>query len=297
MYLCFSVLFLIFLCFFLFGIWRKKRIIRKICCMNREERCCKVNELIAPFGYCYNCGKGVFSSRLDAWQREFGFCGLYDRTAPEFHMIYDCEPIYFDYQGKTWLLELWKGQYGINIGGEIGLYCANTTVDWKERGNVLFHSADDDELLKFTIRLRNEYGRICTLSQRHWWLAGFCLGSFAQPETLAMDVCITFRDYCMLQMFLNSLLQIGYSEEEISVCGHTVQFTFDQPRARQPRTFRPWKCAYAQWLNQKLVRLFQRITKPFPCGGDKILYIYYYLPFIFRRMLCNRKHHQWKRSR
>ena len=39
-------------------------------------------------------------------------------------MIIDCEPICFMYGGKNWMIELWKGQYGLETGGEIGVYNA-----------------------------------------------------------------------------------------------------------------------------------------------------------------------------
>ena len=32
--------------------------------------------------------------------------------------IIDCEPIYFSYGGKRWLIELWKGQYALTTGAE-----------------------------------------------------------------------------------------------------------------------------------------------------------------------------------
>ena len=39
-------------------------------------------------------------------------------------MIIDCEPVRFYYGGKKWLIELWKGQYGMTTGCEIGVYTA-----------------------------------------------------------------------------------------------------------------------------------------------------------------------------
>lgn len=265
--------------------------------MSRKERCCKVNELLAPFGYCYDCKEGVFSSRIDAWQREFGFRGLYDKTAMTFHMIYDCEPVYFDYKGKTWLIEFWKGQYGINAGGEIGIYQANMLVPPEAREHVLFHSADDNEMLKFDVKLKNRQNTIFHLSKRHWWLAGFDLGRFELPENLTMDISITFQDYCMLQKFMSGMYEAGYCAEDLCICGHIVSFVFDVPHARQPRYQRPFKSAYAQWMNRFLCRLFHRVTKPFRCKGDKVLYLYYYIPFVFRRLLCCKKQRKWKKRR
>ena len=50
----------------------------------------------------------------------------YDAAALAMNAIIDCEPIFFDYAGKTWLIELWKGQYGLETGCEIGVY--NRTI-------------------------------------------------------------------------------------------------------------------------------------------------------------------------
>lgn len=269
----------------------------KVRSMCYEERCCKINEIIAPFGYCYNCHEGVFSSRIDAWQREFGFRWMYDRNAPIFNMVYDCEPIYFDYQGKTWLIELWKGQYGINVGGEIGVYQANMLVPPEEREHVLFHSVDDNEMLKFTIKLKDEQNIIFTLSQKHWWLAGFHLGHFNCPENLKMDVCITFPNYCMIQKFLRGMSEAGYCNEDICICGHTVTFVFDVPHMRQPRCTKPCRSAFSQWMNRCLCKLFNCVTHPFYCPMDKVLCLYYYVPFVFRRILCCKKQKKWKRRR
>src|SRR5690348_3361555 len=61
-------------------------------------------------------------SRQDAWQRGVGYSWAYDKAAPLSRMILDCEPLYFTYDGKQWLIELWKGQYVIECGGEIGVY-------------------------------------------------------------------------------------------------------------------------------------------------------------------------------
>ena len=53
--------------------------------------------------------------------------------APRFQMVFDALPVYFDYQKKTWLIEFWKGQYGINTGAEIGIYTGSGRWKVKER--------------------------------------------------------------------------------------------------------------------------------------------------------------------
>ena len=92
--------------FFLFLFhFRKKKIIKKICCMPKKEKCDFLNERVAPLGYCYDCHQDIFTSTQDAWQKKYGYGSIYDRVAPFFNMIFDYKPIYFNYDGKTWLIE------------------------------------------------------------------------------------------------------------------------------------------------------------------------------------------------
>ena len=108
------ILFLIILfaivCLILFH-WKKKRIIRKICCLSMCDKCKFLNELVAPLGYEYDVGQDIFTSTTDAWQKYYGYTDFYDKAAALGSMIFDCQPVYFNYDNRTWLIEFWKGQY------------------------------------------------------------------------------------------------------------------------------------------------------------------------------------------
>ena len=69
----------------------------------------EVDKAIGAAGYSYDMKQDMFYSRMDAWQREMGYCRLYDEVAAPCGMIIDCEPINFEYDGKKWLIEFWKG--------------------------------------------------------------------------------------------------------------------------------------------------------------------------------------------
>jgi hypothetical protein len=73
-------------------------------------------------GFLYDPRKDIIYSRSDACQRKVGFTWSYDVASPYLRMIIDCETFYFIYGGKAWLIELWKGQYGLETGAEIGVY-------------------------------------------------------------------------------------------------------------------------------------------------------------------------------
>src|SRR5688572_22906643 len=70
----------------------------------------------AGFRYCPK--QDITYSKIDAWQRLVGFTWPYDVASAPLHMIIDCETFYFNYAGTAWLIELWKGQYGVKTGAE-----------------------------------------------------------------------------------------------------------------------------------------------------------------------------------
>ena len=73
-------------------------------------------------GFLYDPRQDIIYSKLYPLQRQFGYAYGYDAAALAMNAIIDCEPIFFDYDGKTWMIELWEGQYGLETGCEIGVY-------------------------------------------------------------------------------------------------------------------------------------------------------------------------------
>lgn len=292
--------FFIFLCIlFLFLFFcRRKRIQRRICDMMPCEKIEQLNRLIRPFGFFYDGCQDVFSSATDAWQRELGYRALFDRSAPRFNMVFDCEPIYFDHDGRTWLIEFWKGQYGINTGAEIGIYYADRILAPREYSRARFNSVPDEQMLPLQMELRRQGESLFTLQELHWWLTGFRMGVFCSPGELELEAALTIPDDEMLQSFVGGLLQAGYDCREVSLCDHTVSFTFTTPKTKR-RGFLPGlRSAWAQWKNKRFVELYLHVTRPFTCTVNKLLYLYYFLPFAFRRSvgIRRRRHRQGRRS-
>ena len=73
-------------------------------------------------GFLYDPDQDIIYTRMDALQRGFGYAFGYDAAALGINAVLDCEPIFFDYDGRHWMIELWKGQYGLETGCEIGVY-------------------------------------------------------------------------------------------------------------------------------------------------------------------------------
>ena len=73
-------------------------------------------------GIPYDPDQDIIYSKMYPVQRQLGYAYGYDAAALLMGAVIDCEPIFFDYGGKTWMIELWKGQYGLETGCEIGVY-------------------------------------------------------------------------------------------------------------------------------------------------------------------------------
>ncbi len=292
MYLFSGILFTLCLLFVLLSRFRKRRIIRRIRRMDYCEKACLLNRLLRPFGFAYYAQQDSVTSTLDAWQREFGYHALFDRTAPRFHMIFDCEPVYFAYQGRTWMIELWKGQYGINTGGEIGIYHADSLLEAKQYERALFHSAADQEMLDMTMELYHNGKRLFSIRRTHWWLTGFCIGHYCEPADLTMHVSIVFPDPRMLYQFADGLRRAGYDPCEYHIDGPRISFPFSSSHGQKPRA--SLLIRILQWENRLLCRWYRSVTKPFSAAADRLLYLYYFLPSAFRKTLRFRKNRRQK---
>lgn len=294
MYLLAGILLLAGLFFSVFCFYRKKGILCKLCCMDPCMRTCKLNALTLPFGFYYLPSQNIMTSALDAWQRDFGYHALFDKTAPRFQIVVDCEPVYFDYGGKTWLIEFWKGQYGINTGGEIGVYRAPGIVPPEAYDKTLFQSVPDESLLQLSMDLYYRGKLLFRLRQCHWWLTGFCMGLFTEPEELTMKVSVTFPNGEMQRCFTEAMVAGGYTEQELTCCETGVEFWFCTPKCRQPRKVRRCRSRFSQWKNRLFCRIFNKLTKRFPCTSEKLLYLYYLIPGAFRHTLTFRKNRRQK---
>ncbi|MDO5539123.1 MAG: DUF4474 domain-containing protein [Eubacteriales bacterium] len=243
-----------------------------------------LDELTQPFGFSYHCQEDIMTSTLNAWQRQFGYCALFDKSAPRFNMVFDCEPIYFSCDGQTWLIEFWKGQYGINTGAEIGIYQADALISPDHYTKTLFHSISDSELFPLSMELFHNGKKLFSVHENHWWLTGFCMGSYSRPKDLVLNCSLTFPDHCMLQSFVTEMLRSGYEKCELNICNLTVSFCFSSPKTDQPEVCRLiiW---WSSLQNRLSCRMYCLITRSCDCTPDRILYLYYYLPAAFRHML------------
>lgn len=284
MYLFFGIFILILFFFFCTGHCRRKKIMKKVCSMCPKEKYALLDELIHPFGYSYVPSQDIFSSRVNAWQRKFGYQALYDRAASYTNMVLNCLPVYFNYQGRTWLIEFWKGQYGIHAGCEIGVYYADRIVEENELKYTLFKCATDEDMLNLSFILIDNSTSIARLSAKHWWLTAFVPGRYCKPSDLSLRASVTLHSPEMAKAFAAGLQKAGYRSSEICSCRNTITFTFADSAQCGSRLHR-LRIRIIQWCNRLGCRIYLSVTKPFSLSADRLLYLYYYLPFAFRRIL------------
>lgn len=269
--------------------FRKKAIIKKVNALTTTEKNDLLNNLAKFVGYRYDSIQDIFIARLDAAQKNFGYTTLYDLTAPFFNMIFDYETIYFDYGAKTWLIEMWKGQYGINSGCELGVYHSDRILTPKQYDFTLFKAADPKDMPIISMKLNRhckkatcKYSKLGRVRQKHWWLTIFKMGCFTKPNELFVNTSITFKDYSMLYSFVDSF-RISLPDTPYKISGLTVYFTFDKSQ-RKYSIFRKFIRHVSLFFCNLYCKWFNCVTRPFAKSGDKILYLYYYLPFVIRRL-------------
>ena len=182
---------------------------------------------VQALGYRYsNEGDGYYyPDDKDCWQRNAGYNEVYDNMAPMTAMFIDQVRLRFNYGGKDWMIQLWKGQYGlIFYGAEVGVYT-------KPKDRVLMHydCATDEEMLKMSM-VFNEYKngkwqqRFTRPYGYYWWCTGFVPGNkFGDFSGLSLDMRITAKDYDMLRGIKAALEENNVS---YTVSGLNLYFRF-----------------------------------------------------------------------
>lgn len=162
-----------------------------------------------------------YTNDKDCWQDEFGFGQVYDLVAPYVLLEYDYVRVFFTYENKDWMIQLWKGQYGMLFyGSEMGVYNKEHTgeedtvatfyncpaeEDWLNMEMTLYH---EDISGNYVRELTREY-------DKYWWCTGFKGGHLRQEEPadeLRMVSRLTLKDEEMTKLFAEGLKECGFVE-------------------------------------------------------------------------------------
>ena len=248
---------------------------------SEQEKYAQLNQALAPFGFAYSLSKDIFYSLEDAWQRTFGYTKLYDEMAPMMNMIIDCRPIYFEYDHRRWMIEFWKGQYGITTGAEVGIYVENKRSSRRPE-EAFYECVSKEEQLPIYMRLYKNGKLLYQRIESHWWLTGFMLGMFSYPGELMLEAEISFSDQEMQRAFLEGCYRAGYQPDDLYVHCNWVSLCVYQGKMSSCSYYGSLFRRFVQWQNRRNCRRYQRVTKRFRKTLDKVYYLMKAYPGIFR---------------
>ena len=182
-------------------------------------------------GYLYDSGEKCFYTASDPWQRTVGYNELFDVFSEVALIDFDTMRVKFDYKNKNWLIQIWKGQYGLLFyGAEIGVY--NKPSD---RKLAHYDAVKDNERLKMSmdfyeykkelfsnkVEWKKQFSRPYGY---YWWCTGFIPGNRNDEfEKLRVDARITAMDYDMLAGITASVKRQGIKYQ---VNGLDIRFTY-----------------------------------------------------------------------
>ena len=152
-------------------------------------------------GFAYNAISGQFYATKDCWQRDLGFTPLFDLLA-KIAFNYTTRRFFFDYEGKEWMIQIWKGNYAFNlfVGGEVGLYN-------RPEGRLGLHydCVTDEEMMPISMKVYSDKRSYIDREELvTWWQTGFVLADPVNPRSLTMESSITFPSEEMCSAFMES---------------------------------------------------------------------------------------------
>ena len=185
-----------------------------------------------------------YTNDKDAWQYDFGFGKIYDFVSPYILLEYDYIRVFFTYENKDWMLQMWKGQYGLVFyGGEVGIY----TKEHSDKGIdewTFFNCPAEEDWINMEMTLWHEdingnWNREFTREyDKYWWCTGFKNGHLRQEEPadeLRLTGRMTFKDAEMTKLVADGLAECGLVKadsknamgvDSIYVDGNDIHFSW-----------------------------------------------------------------------
>lgn len=155
-------------------------------------------------GFNFNLNEMMVYATINAWMRDFGFCVLYDLSANSMPLLwnYETRRFKFDYDGLEWMIQIWKGNYLITNGAEVGVY--NRTPD---KFGTFYECATDEQLMEMSLQVYHGEDLLVNQEpQLHWWINGFNMSDRMYiPDSLTMKFSIVMPDEEMLNAFCESI--------------------------------------------------------------------------------------------
>ncbi len=145
-------------------------------------------------------GSGIYHARVDCWQQYFGYNALYD-WAFDVGTDMQVKKFDFDYNGVSYMLWAWKGDYiNLGAGAELGIY---TGDGWHKK-------VDTSLAMPMSLTLSYNGTEIINYTPQtpQWWITGFNSNvRGVQAAALTATFSVVFTDPGMYKVFSK---QYGY---------------------------------------------------------------------------------------
>ena len=151
-------------------------------------------------GFDYDSLQYMVRSSAQSWLKALGYNKLYDALAPLLGVMIDTLRFPFTYEGRDWMVQLWKGTYfAFFDGAEIGLYS-------KPQGRRVDHYDSSELALPLSLEVYNGDTLLFSTGEHEsWWMAGFQYGNplvnIFPAGKLRVEGSMRFPDRGMLEAF------------------------------------------------------------------------------------------------
>ncbi len=173
-------------------------------------------------GFNFSLNEALTYATVNCWMRNFGFCVFYDIAANSMPLLfnYNTRRFHFDYNGLEWMIQIWKGNYVVANGGEVGLY----NRDPDNKFATFYNCANDEQMLEMSLQIyAGDKLLVNQEPQMHWWINGFNLSkTMYLPASLTMKFSIKMADEEMLKAFCESIDKNIMKDVRYTVDGLTV---------------------------------------------------------------------------
>ena len=180
---------------------------------------------VSGSGFEVDLDKLVVYTVVNSWQRNYGFYLGYDLSSdsnPVFN--YNTRRFKFDYAGKAWMIQIWKGNYAlVTNGAEVGVYN-------RAPGKIgtFYNAAADEDMLVMSMDVYHGDELIISRGpELQWWMTGFKLTKqLYVPSSLTLKFSIEMKDDDMLKAFTDAIEKEANHDVSYTVDGLTVYGTW-----------------------------------------------------------------------
>ena len=182
-------------------------------------------------GFTFDPYQFTIINQKPTFQWLLGFNDFYDTMPWVVNVWADTMKCHFNYEGKDWRVQFWKGGYGVFFatGGEIGIY------NKSENQNLEHYTApvSQGDWLDLTFSIYNKGNKLFTRPSPqlsgdvgpYWWATGYkilsiCTDFLSRPrKNVVMDATLNFKSAAMAELFVGELEAKGFTELAVGDLG------------------------------------------------------------------------------